>query len=286
MAIESAAGAGSGANADIWIYEWDRDVLTPLTRDPAIDVSPVWTPDSRRIAFGSTRGNGIANLYWQRADGAGDAQRLTDSPIPQLPDSWHPSGRFLAFHEGNPAMNQQRLMVLPIEGDEATGWKPGQPTELVGGRALKSFPIFSPDGRWVSYSSNESGRNQVYVQPFPGPGGKVQISGGGGTQTMWSHTRPELFYSTGGEVLQIMVVPYTVVGGTFRAEKPRLWSKAGIAMSQMSINYGWHFDLHPDGQRFSVAPLSTAPAAPPKLDEIVFVFNFADYLRKIAPGTR
>jgi hypothetical protein len=103
---------------------------------------------------------------------------------------------------------------------------------------------------------------------------------------MWSRTRPELFYTTGVDALQIMVVPYTVDGGTFRAKKPRLWSNARVEAAPMSVNYGWHLDLHPDGQRFSVAPPATAPAAPPKLDEVVFVFNFADYLRKIAPGTK
>jgi eukaryotic-like serine/threonine-protein kinase len=142
----------------IWIYEWERDTLMRLTTDRATDVSPVWTPDSRRIAFGSTRGNGVSNLYWQRADGTGEVRRLTDSSVPQFPDSWHPSGKFLAFHEGSPIGAQQSLMILPMDGDETSGWKPGKPRAFVGGPFMKAFAMFSPDGRWIAYTSNESGR--------------------------------------------------------------------------------------------------------------------------------
>ena len=108
--------------SDIWIYEPERDVLTRLTSDPAADSKPVWTPDGQRIVFASTREDrSTPNLYWQRADGTGDAQRLTVSTSPQEPGSWHPSGKFLAFEE------DRKLMILPMEGDEASGWRPGTP---------------------------------------------------------------------------------------------------------------------------------------------------------------
>src|SRR5207249_3264593 len=84
-------------------------------------------------------------------------------------------------------------------------------------------PTFSPDGRWIAYRSDESGRDETYVRPFPGPGGKWQISTGGGTNPTWSRTRHELFYGTPDQ--RIMVAPYTVEGDSFRAEKPRLWSE-------------------------------------------------------------
>src|SRR6185295_17185375 len=106
----------------------------------------------------------------------------------------HPSGKFLAFHEGNPASGQQNLSILPIDGDEASGWKPGKPTVFRGGQFLKAFAMFSPDGRWIAYDSNDTGRYEMYVEPFPGPGGRWQISSGGANTIMWSRTRPELLY--------------------------------------------------------------------------------------------
>ena len=92
----------SGPTGDVWVYEWARDTATPLTRHPADDAAPVWTPDGRRVAFHSTRDSSPHNIYWQRADGTGGAQRLTESKNPQAPSSWHPSGKFLAFREENP----------------------------------------------------------------------------------------------------------------------------------------------------------------------------------------
>lgn len=144
------AMADSRQNADIWIYEWDRDTLTRLTTDPASDVSPVWTPDGQRIAFASQRADGRTyNLYLQRADGTGGPQRLTDTPMAQLPYSWHPSGRLLAFHDRNLQSGEQNLMILPMEGDETSVWKPGKPSVFLGGPspAVKTQPAFSPDGR-------------------------------------------------------------------------------------------------------------------------------------------
>ena len=92
------------SKTDIWVFEWARDSLTRLTSDAADDTKPVWTPDGRRIVFASARADkATPNLYWQRADGTGDAQRLTESKNPQQPGSWHPSGKFLAFEETRPA---------------------------------------------------------------------------------------------------------------------------------------------------------------------------------------
>jgi serine/threonine-protein kinase len=147
-----------GQQVDVWIYDWARNTLSRLTSDPSDDREPVWTPDGRRIAFASTRDAKSAfNLYWQRADGTGEVQRLTDSKSSQYPASWHPSGKFLMFVESNPQTSYD-LMILPIEGDEASGWKPGKPSVFLNSPFGETYPMFSPDGRWVSYVSNESGR--------------------------------------------------------------------------------------------------------------------------------
>jgi dipeptidyl aminopeptidase/acylaminoacyl peptidase len=271
LAVDIAAGR----QLDVWVYEWARDTLTRFTFDPANDQKPVWTPDGRRIVFGSSRDK-VMNLYWQRADGTGEIQRLTESPNVQVAGSWHPSGKYLGFTETN-AQTKDDLMILPIEGNEKSGWKPGKPTVFLNSPALEEEPMFSPDGRWIAYQSNESGRMEVFVRPFPGPGGKWQISTAGGDQMVWSRTRHELFYRTLDG--RIMVAAYTVEGDSFKADKPRVWSdQSTLPRPRQRV-----LDLHPDGERFAVSA-ATGPQAEEKHDKVVFIFNFFDELRRIAPA--
>jgi len=142
---------------------------------------------------------------------------------------------------------------------------------------VESNAAFSPDGHWLAYQSNESGRDEVYVRPFPGPGGKWQISTDGGGFPTWSRNGKELFYRTPDQ--RIMVATYVTDGASFRAEKPRLRSE-GQFTDRGPLNR--NFDLHPDGQRFAVlkAPESQSET---KLDKVVLILNFFDELRRIAP---
>jgi serine/threonine-protein kinase len=265
---------------DIWTYEWDRDALTRLTFDQAEHWNPIWAPDGRRIAFRNSS-QGRSNLFWIRADGGATAERLTDSPNSQFPGSWHPSGKFLAFTEVNPTTSGD-LMILPVEGSEASGWKPGTPFPFLNSTVFESEPAFSPDGRWIAYQSLDGGRNEVYVRPFPGPGGKWQISTSGGVYPTWSRTRKELlFLSPDG---QIVVAAYTADADTFKANKPRLWSDRRLSprpRGNMGTE-GRSFDLHPDGERLAVSVLPQG-AADGRQDKVVFIFNFFDELRRIAP---
>jgi serine/threonine-protein kinase len=256
---------------DIWVYEWARDTFMRLTFDPSNETKPVWTPDGQRIVFASNRGHGsISNLYWQRSDGTGEIQRLTDSPNTQSPGSWDPNGKFLAFQEQTGGGFD--LMILPMEGNESLGWKSGKPVPFLNTPATETDPMFSPDGRWIAYSSPESGTLDVYVRPFPGPGGKWQISSGGGQLPTWSRTRNEMFYRSFDN--RIMEVSYTVQGNSFKAEKPKIWSDRVLIPRH-------RFDLHPDGNRFAVALGDAGVQAP--ADKVVFVFNFFEELRRIAP---
>jgi Tol biopolymer transport system component len=259
---------------NIWVYEWARDTPTQLTFG-SLAHFPVWTPDGRRVTFASDRDKAVGNLYWVNADGTGDVTRLTNSPNAERAYSWHPSGKFLAFQANRPGTGWD-LMILPIEGDAARGWAPGTPTVFLSTSAAEQAPMFSPDGRWIAYQSNEaSGRFEVYVRPFPGGDGKWRVSTDGGTEPRWSASTQELLFLNRGRV---MVASYTVAGDSLRMDTPRVWSPT----TDRILASG--YDLHPDGQR--LASLAAPDQGLVVRDKVVFVFNFFDYLRKIAPARK
>jgi serine/threonine-protein kinase len=275
-----ALDISDGRQRDIWVYEWARDTLTQLTFDPGQDVSPVWAPDGRRIAFASDRAKpGVRNLYSVSADGTGDVRRLTDSSENQTAVSWHPNGKFLAF-TANRGVTGPDLMILPMENDAARGLTPGKPTVFLGTAANEGYPMFSPDGRWIAYFSNEAGGIfDVYVRPFPSPGGPWRVSTGGGSNPQWSTTSHELLFLAASRS-KVMVAPYAIVGDSFRADKPQIWSPTSI----VPLGSNYPYDLHPDGKRLAVAAAQDEGRA--AQDKVVLVSNFFDYLRKIAPGAK
>jgi serine/threonine-protein kinase len=158
-----------------------------------------------------------------------------------------------------------------MEGSDASGWKPGKPWVFLDSPMVENYPEFSPDGRWLAYMSNETGTFEIYVRPFPGPGGKWQVSTAGGKNPKWSPNRRELFYYVDDD--RVMVVPYTVEGDKFQAEKARLWSEKRFASRLL--------DVHPDGDRFAV--ITNLRESDARQDKVVFIFNFFDYLRQVAP---
>jgi Tol biopolymer transport system component len=261
---------------DIWLHQAGIEPLVRVTSAAAVDEVPVWTSDGRRITFASDRDHtSTQNLYWQSANGQSNVQRLTSSPNQQQPGSWHPSGRFLAFDE----LTQETMrdvMILPMEGNDRSGWKPGAPTVFVRGPRMDWDPHFSPDGRWLAYSSMESERWEVYVRPFPGPGAAVKISAAGGEMPTWSRTRREILYGLDG---QVMVVPYMVDGTRFVAGTPHPWAQARYqTRGRLRM-----FDLHPDGDHIVLADPMSNPGEPRR--SVEFVFNFFDELRRLAPST-
>jgi serine/threonine-protein kinase len=168
-------------------------------------------------------------------------------------------------------------MMLPMEGDEVSGWRPGKPTVFLSTPFAELDPVFSPDGRWVAYTSQETGRGEVYVRPFPGPGGKWRISTDGGSFPTWSRTRSELFYASPDN--HLMVTPYAVEANSFKADKPRVWSQR-----RFMTRPGRPFDLHPDGERFALVAAPENVTAVQQ-DKLVFIFNFFDELRRVAPAS-
>jgi serine/threonine protein kinase/Tol biopolymer transport system component len=267
-----AVDINDGKQADVWVGDWTRAGLSRLTLDAADDFKPIWSPDGGSLVFASNRA-AASNLYLQRADGGGSVQRLTESRNVQIPGSWHPSGRYLAFQENRPETGYD-LMILPVKQD-GSGWTPGEPTVFLASPSTEVEAMFSPDGRWVAYVANDTGREEVYVRPFPGPGGTWQISTDGGGTPTWSRTRREIIYRTPAN--EVMAVGYTVIGDSFRPDKPARWAEGRIPPRRVQRA----FDLHPDGERIVVAPVTPQTAS--SIDHVMMIFNFFDELRRIAP---
>jgi len=268
-----------GNRSDIWVYQWERDLLTRITFDQSnsnLTASPVWTPDGQRITYSSSEKGGVYELYWTRADGAGDALRLTTSRKQKRANSWSPDGKTLALMQLNPDTSWD-IMTLSVEGDAKSGWKLGEPTPFLSGPFIEQDAAFSPDGRWLAYASNESGSLEVYVQPFPGPGGRWQISREGGSFPRWSRTSRELFYRAANQ--KIMVATYTAIGGSFGAGKPQLWSPSQFDSRGPTSN----FDVHPDGKRFAILKTPNGAGNSP-VNKVTFFFNFVDELRRKVPA--
>ena len=253
------------------MYEWERDTLTRLTFDAANETDPLWSPNGGGLVFRSNR-EGARNLYWKRTDGSGEVQRLTESRNFQTATSWHPTGKFLAFFELDPETNWD-IRILALEGDDRSGWKPGQVTTFLNSPFADRWPAFSLDGRWLAYHSEESGQNEIYVRPFPGPGGPWQISSGGGTIPIWSENGKELFYLS--LTRQIMVATYSAQGESFATSKPALWSEERIAERQFAREY----DLHPDGERFAVL-MAAQEQVEEKRTHVILIENFFELLRQ------
>jgi serine/threonine-protein kinase len=258
--------------SDVWVHELENGREWNLTLDPGQDTSPVWSPDGSSIAFASTRGDGqTLNLYWQSADGSGGAHRLIESSVEQRPTSWHTSGQYLAYHAAG------EIAILPLE-NAGSGPKAGSPMPFVTRRGASSAVngMFSPDGQWLAYQSQEGGRTEVFVRPFPGPGGgQWQLSTAGGRIPTWSRRLPELFFQSSDN--RLMLVTYTIHGSAFRADPPQQWTSELI---QSRPGHRW-FDLHPDGDRFVVNAAESVEATP-KLDAVVVITNVFDELRRSA----
>jgi serine/threonine-protein kinase len=260
---------------NIWIYDWKRDHLFPITFAKGVVCSPEWSPDGKHLIFSST-GVGVSGpgVYWVHADGSGQPERLLDPETLGLGTTIYtrialsPGGKRIAF-AGNGKISTAALNWTDPEHPKAAK---AEPFPTGPGRA--SEPAFSPDGRWIAYLNDQSGQAEVYVAPFPGPGGKWMISSGGGFFPVWSRNGREIFYQSSKNG-RLFVVTYVTKAGAFEANPPRLWVDRQLQMR----NGG----LAPDGQHFVVAipPADESGAKSPT--HVVFLLNFFDELRRRVP---
>ena len=233
---------------DIHLFDSASGAGTPFTFDPAKDQQPIWSPDGSRIIWASTR-EGVQNLFQKAASGAGQDEVLLRSPYQKFACDWSKDGRFILYMEMNPQTSFD-LWVLPLEGERQL-WLNAPASQWNGS--------FSPDGKWIAYTSNESGRNEIYLQPFvPGAaaaGGKRQLSPNGGEVPQWRRDGRELYYlSLDGK---IMVVPIT----------PGAELKAGAAQELFTpgqrAKAGGGYTVTGDGQRFLVVTSAEDVSLPP-----------------------
>jgi Tol biopolymer transport system component len=251
----------------IWLYELARETLTRLTFDAVQNETPLWMADGKRVVFYSNK-EGPLNLFWQMADGSGGFERLTTSTNPHAPVSVSPDGALLAFTEAPGASRD--IWVLRLSDRQA---QPFLQTPAIEGGAQ-----FSPDGRWMAYVSDESGRPEIYVQPYPGPGGKWQVSTERGQEPVWNRNGQELFYRSGNKMMAVDIA----TSPSFSAGRPKVLFDRPYVAIQLPQTIPV-YDVSADGQRFLMLKEGERPEAPP----IEVVVNWPEDLRRRIPtGTR
>jgi Tol biopolymer transport system component len=249
-------------NSDIWIYDRKRQVNTRLTFGNGASTSPVWSPDGQSIAYLGNRGK--YNLYRKPANGVGQEELLLEGDSRNRnPFDWSPDGKSLLFGIGDGSSTGQ-IWVLPLAGDR-------RPVPVTQAAFAAISARFSPDGQWVAYSSNESGRQEVYVMPFSGGAGKWQISNAGGTQPVWRHDGKELFYWSADNTL--MSVPIALKPGVAEvgAAHPLFRFNNPVGIAAVVSPY----DVTTDGQRFVLITMPQLASRP-----ITLVTNWTAELKK------
>jgi serine/threonine-protein kinase len=242
----------SDPDAAVWSYSLERSTLSRLTR-AGVSYGPVPSPDRKKIAFETVR-DGVAGMFLMGVDGTGE-ERLTSTKRFHIPTSFHPDGRKLAMTSGAES-GFMEVLLLPLDGART-------PQPLVQGSFNTGAATFSPDGRWLAYVSDETGRDEVYVRSFPAAGVRVQISGEGGTGPVWSRSGRELFFRNGDELLAVDFAVRSAV--SVSAGRPRVLFSRYQRPGQSGRMYDIEpdFDVTADGQRFVMAGYRPDPSATP-----------------------
>ena len=248
--------------ADIWVYDIGRDTLTRLTFEPP-NRDPVWSSDGQRIFYYSLK-NGKHGLYSRPADGGGSEVELFSTSKFVDPGSASHDGKLFLFAVTNPNTGED-LWVLPLEGDR-------KPRPFLQDPFSQNYPRFSPDDRWVAYVSNETGRQEVFLQAFPSGGAKLQISTEGGVQPIWSRSGRELFYRQGAKIMSVSLT----MNPTPSASKPVPFFSLASRASLRS------YDITPDAQHFILIQPSERLAAPTELHLVVGWFE--ELKRRVPAG--
>jgi serine/threonine-protein kinase len=229
----------TSGNLDLWLYDIGRRVSRRITFHPRDDFLGILTPDGKRLVYSSNR-SGTPNLYIKGLDSP-EEKLLLGGPYASFIESISPDGQTVLFRRLATAA-QNDIYALRLTG--------GEPVPIVVSAFNDVQPVFSPSGRWIAYTTDESGHDEVYVARYPGNDARVQISTDGGAQPTWRGDEKELFYVAPGD--RIMAVPLIEHGGVI---EPRSASQIAQVSLRPSRNGGREYDVMPDGQRFIINEL-------------------------------
>ena len=250
----TAVRSGESGNQDIWVHDLIRSTKTRLTFDPAAERNPTWSPSGEQITYWLSNAEG-AKLMSKAADGTGEAVALVESEDFLPNSSWSRDGRYLVYQQGNAETNYD-IRYVQIGADGSVS----EPVTFLATPAVEAAPKLSPDGRFLAYQSNESGRNEIYVRPFPDGAGRWQASVDGGGKPRWSSDGSELYYARGGA---LMSVSFSTGQGATLGQPQQLFEAEDLSSGTSTPTY----DVSADGQRFlMIAPVAgDTEAAPPKI---------------------
>ena len=254
----------AGGATDIWVYDTSRNTFTRLTTE-GVNYRPEWTPDGRYLIFISNRGGKVA-IWRQPADGSAPAERFFEPPLEPYEVLVSPDAKWLLFRSGPGAANSRDIFAVPYEGDHSTV------TPLVTGPFTDNMPRISPDGKWLAYQNNETGRFEIYVRPFPGNGARATVSDSGGTEPLWARNGKSLFYRGQlGEVIEVAVTT-----GTSFSIGARKVALRGDYLTDASHPM---WDIAPDG-RFLMLKRAGAAA------QTIIIHGWAREVREKTAGKR
>jgi len=264
-----AANLASNPEIQVWVYDVARGSTQKMTFDQG-NGAAVWTPDGKRLIYVSANFGQAGVVASVAADQSGPPVTLMRGGVSPVPTSVSGDGKLLigvrsAWSPGAPgSIDGKEAWVLPLDGAN----KEAKLQPFLDTRFARGYFQFSPDGKWVAYESDETGRSEIYVVPYPGPGGRSQVSTDGGTQPRWNRNGREMFFRSGDKMMAVDVE----TGAAFRAGSPKM------LFTKVSEDY----DVAPDGKRFiMLKPAAAAESAPIELHVIV---NWFDELRRRVPG--
>ncbi|UCE41095.1 MAG: protein kinase [Candidatus Aminicenantes bacterium] len=253
--------------ANLWIYGLERGTSRRLTDEKGAEYWAIWTLDGKRIVFNSTRmKRPAANLLWKPADGSRSAEFFAEGKNHQQPKSWSADGKVMAITEGLDPETGIDIFIMKIDGDR-------KPEPFLHSRFNETQPLFSPDGRWIAYVTDESGRDEVYVQPYPGPGDLIPISTDGGMEPVWSPDGKVLYYRdvSGNKMMAVSFITEPEL----RVGKPQLLFEGKY---YGGAPWGRNYDISPDGTRFIMI---TDESQSEKPTQINVILNWSEELKRL-----